>query len=68
MAATNPQAYEPDLAMSYNNLGILYHDTQRFTDSEQMYNSALEIYKRLAGANPQAYEPDLAMSYNKLAS
>ena len=52
--------------MSYNNLGILYHDTQRFTDSEQMYNSALEIYKRLAATNPQAYEPDLAVNYNNL--
>ena len=66
LSKTNPQIYEPDLAMSYNNLGILYSDTQRFTDSEQMYNSALEIRKRLAATNPQAYEPDLGNSYNNL--
>ena len=48
----NPQAYEPDLARSYNNLANLYRDTQRFTESEQMYKAALEIRKRLAEANP----------------
>ena len=66
LSKTNPQIYEPDLAVSYNNLGVLYSDTQRFTDSEQMHNSALEIRKRLAATNPQAYVPDLAMSYNNL--
>ena len=52
LADTNPQAYEPDLARSYNNLAVLYSDTQRFAESEQMYKAALEIRKRLAEANP----------------
>ncbi|WP_423808918.1 tetratricopeptide repeat protein, partial [Prevotella dentalis] len=55
------------MATSYNNLAVLYSDTQRFQDSEAMYKSALTIYERLAKANPQAYEPDLATSYNNLA-
>ena len=67
LAQANPQAYEPNLAISYNNLGNLYQDTQRFSESEEMYKLALTIYKRLAQANPQAYESDLAMSYNNLA-
>ena len=46
---------------------ILYNDTQRYTESEQMGKNALEIRKRLADANPQAYEPDLAQSYHNLA-
>ena len=66
LSKTNPQIYEPALAVSYNNLGVLYSDTRRFSDSEQMHNSALEIYKRLAATNPQTYDPDLAMSYNNL--
>mgnify|MGYP003547311035 FL=1 len=52
LAKDNPQAYEPDLARSYNNLAVLYSDTQRFAESEQMYKAALEIRKRLAEANP----------------
>ena len=68
LAQSNPQAYEPDLARSYNNLAVLYSDTQRFAESEAMHKQALAIYERLAQSNPQAYEPDLALSYNNLAS
>ena len=66
LAESNPQAYEPSLAASYNNLGILYRTTQRFHESEQMYKSSLEIYKRLSASNPLVYEPDLADSYHNL--
>ena len=59
---------EQNLAVIYNNLGLLYCDTHHFTDSEQMYKSALEIYKRLFESNPQVYEPDLADTYNNLAN
>ena len=63
----HPETYEPELALSYNNLAILYSDTQRFQVSESMHKSALAIHERLAKANPQAYEPALADSYNNLA-
>ena len=68
LADANPQAYEPGLAITYNDLASLYRDTQRFAESEQMHKAALEIFKRLADANPQAYEPGLAITYNGLAS
>ena len=68
LAKDTPQAYEPDLASSYNNLAVLYSDTQRFKESEVMHKLALAIRKRLADANPQAYEPRLADSYNNLAN
>ena len=67
LAQSNPQAYEPYLAMSYNNLANLYSDTQRFSESEAMYKQALAVRERLAQSNHQAYEPDLAMAYNNLA-
>lgn len=60
--------YEPDLAGIQNNLGILYKDTQRYEDSEKMYLSAMEIYRRLAAVNPQVYEPDLAMAQSNLGT
>ena len=62
----SPQAYEPGLATTQNNLGLLYSDTQRYGESEEMYLSAVEIYQRLSVANPQVYEPDLAMVQNNL--
>lgn len=67
LAQSNPQAYEPDLAVSYNNLASLYSTTQRFEESEEMHKMTLTIFERLAKANPQAYEPDLAMSFDNLA-
>ena len=54
------------MAACYNNLANLYCDTHRFADGEQMYNSALEIYKRLADTEPHAYDYDLAGSYDNL--
>ena len=68
LVQSNPQAYEPDLAQSYNNLAELYSNTQRFSESEAMYKKAIEIYERLVQSNPQTYEPDLATSYNNLAA
>ena len=68
LSQSNPQAYEPDLADSYNNLAVLYSDTQRFAESEAMHKQALAIRERLAKSNTQAYEPALAMSYNNLAN
>ena len=66
LAAISPQAYEPGLATTQNNLGILYSDTQRYEDSEEMFLSALMVYQRLTVENPQVYEPDLAMVQNNL--
>ncbi|MCI7614349.1 MAG: tetratricopeptide repeat protein [Bacteroidales bacterium] len=68
LVQANPQAYEPYLAYSYNNLANIFSDTQRFSESEAMHKQALAIRERLAQSNPQAYEPDLAMSYNNLAN
>ena len=65
---TKLEENEKKMADCYNNLGVLYGDTQRFTKSEHMYKSALDIYKRLSEPNPHAYEPNLAMIYNNLAS
>ena len=54
-------------ASLYNSLGNLYSDTQRFYESEVMYKTSLDIYKRLSKGHEIEYTPDLAMSYNNLA-
>ena len=60
----NADAYEPDLAGSYNNAGSLYSDQGQSDKAEKYYLDAIEIYERLVEKNADAYEPDLAMSYN----
>ena len=67
ISSTNPQAYEPDLAGTLNNLASMYNDTQRFDESETLYKEALEIRRRLSAIDPQTYEPDLAWTLNVLA-
>ena len=67
LSADNPQVYGSDLAGSYNNLAVFYHDIQRFKESEEMCLSGIAILERLAANNPQAYGADLADSYNNLA-
>ena len=68
LAKDNPQAQEPNLATTLNNLAILYSNTQRLTESEALYLEALEIYRRLAKGDPQVYEPDVATTLNNLAA
>ena len=67
LAKANPKAYESYVAMTLNNLALLYADTQRFDKAEAYYLRALEIYERLAKAHPEAYEADVAMTLNNLA-
>ena len=55
------------IAALYNNLALLYTDTQRFKESEEMNKAAIQIREQLAKENPKAYESDLATSYNNLA-
>ena len=66
LAQANPQAYLPNVAMTLNNLGLLYSATQRLSEGEQAYQEALTTSRQLAQANPQAYLPNVAMTLNNL--
>lgn len=57
-----------DVAMTLNNLGILYKDTQRLKEAEASYQEALTIYQDLAKANPQAYSSYVATTLNNLGN
>ena len=67
LAKASPEAYLPDVAMTLNNLAVLYSDTQRMKAAEEAYQEALSIRRELAKANPEAYLPDVAMTLNNLA-
>ncbi|ERJ68347.1 tetratricopeptide repeat protein, partial [Porphyromonas gingivalis] len=62
LATKNPQAYNPDLAMTLNNLGVLYYQINNRKEAEQAYKEALAIRKILAENNPSAYEIDYAQT------
>ncbi|MBB3841047.1 tetratricopeptide (TPR) repeat protein [Runella defluvii] len=59
---------EPDVAMTQNNLGILYNDKNEFPLALKAYTTALGIYERLAKTNPASYEPDVATTQNNLGN
>jgi tetratricopeptide (TPR) repeat protein len=67
LAQANPEAYLPDVAMTLNNLAILYRATQRMKEAEEAYQEALALRRDLAQANPEAYLPNVAMTLNNLA-
>ncbi|MBR5352176.1 MAG: tetratricopeptide repeat protein, partial [Bacteroidales bacterium] len=68
LAAQNPDAYLPYVAMTLNNLAVLHSDTNQLQEAEEEYNEALSIRRQLADKNPDAYLPDVAMILNNLAN
>lgn len=67
LAVRNPDDYRPNVAMTLNNLAILYRSAQRLGDAEAAYKEALAIRRDLAARNPDAYRPDVATTLNNLA-
>jgi tetratricopeptide (TPR) repeat protein len=59
LAADNPAAYLPDLAMTLNNLAVLEIQTEKYSNACAHLLEALEIREKLAAANPAAYDIDL---------
>jgi hypothetical protein len=68
LAAQNPAAYEPDLAMSLNNLSVRLGEAGRREEGLTAIQDAVTIYRRLVDQNPAAFEPDLASSLNNLSN
>jgi tetratricopeptide (TPR) repeat protein len=60
LAAGNPQAYLPDVAMTLNNLAVLHKATQQLSLAEEEYREALDIRRTLAERNPPAFQLDFA--------
>ena len=65
-AKKDTETYNPGLAMTLNNLGLLLSDNNETKQTQIYYQEALEIYRELAKKNPQANNPDLAETLNNL--
>ena len=68
LSKQNQEAYKPDVAMTLNNLGILFSDTNKLKQAQDYYEEALVIRQDLAKQNPEAYKPDVAMTLNNLGT
>lgn len=66
LAKDNPEVYLPKVALTLNNLGILYAATNKLEEAEGAYSEALKTYRSLADKNPAAYLPDVAMTLHNL--
>jgi len=66
LAASNPDAYRPDVADMLNYLGNLYRNTGRLGEAENAYNDALAIRRDLATRNPAAHRRGMAATLNNL--
>ena len=62
----NAATHEPELAMVYNNAGLLCKDQSQHQRAEKYFLAATEIYECLIKKNADAYESDLAISYNNV--
>ena len=68
LAETTPSTYLSSVAMTLNNLAVLYSETQRLKEAEDAYQEVLSIRRPLAQANPPAYLPDVARTLMNLAN
>ena len=66
LAKKNSQAYNPDLAVTLNNLANLLSNNNEIKQAKDCYQEALDIRRVLATKNPQAYNPNLAVTLNNL--
>ena len=60
-------AFEPDLALSLNNLSNRQSDAGDGSGALASITEAVTIYRRLAAGNPARHDPDLAQSLNNLS-
>ena len=69
LSATNPSVYEPDVAMTCNNLAVLLAGSpEGRKEAEELFREALKLYRKLSATNPSVYEPYVAMICNNLAN
>ncbi|MDC0722498.1 tetratricopeptide repeat protein [Nannocystis bainbridge] len=68
LAKRNPDAFQPDLAMSLNNLGNRQGEVGQREAALVSVAEAVRIFEELAKRNPDAFQPDLAASLNNLGA
>jgi tetratricopeptide (TPR) repeat protein len=67
LAARDPGAYRPNVALTLNNLGLLHRDTGRLAEAEKDYTEALATYRELTLNNPNIYDSRIAFLTKELS-
>jgi tetratricopeptide (TPR) repeat protein len=62
LARDNPQAFNPDLALSLHNIGSELSRLERHEEALEVTQEALGIRRQLAQNDPKNFIPDLAMT------
>lgn len=65
-AGNDPHAFELELAAVYNNLGLLFQETDRYQMAENVFKKALKIIDGAQGQDPREVEFRRAIIYNDL--
>ena len=68
LAASEPDAFLPNLAMSLNNLSADLSALGRREEALAASEEAVKIYRELAASQPDAFLPNVAMSLNNLGN
>lgn len=68
LAAADPAAHEPDLAMALHNLGAYLAKVGQWEEALASTRAAVTIRKRLVTVDSDTYEPDLASSLANLGA
>jgi len=68
LVALNRDAYQPDLAVSVNNLANRLAEAGRWAEALATAQEAVDLCRELVALNRDAYLPNLAGSVNNLAN
>ncbi|HKI36446.1 MAG TPA: CHAT domain-containing tetratricopeptide repeat protein [Gemmataceae bacterium] len=68
LARQRPDVYQPDVAMTLNNLGSVQDALNDLEAARASYQEALAIRRELARQRPDVYRPDVAMTLNNLGT
>lgn len=67
LATRYPDAFEPELAISLNNLGLVLRSLGRLEESLDATQEAISLRRRLAVDRPEVFEPYLVSSLLNLS-
>ena len=68
LSEQNPEAYNPNVAMILNNLGILLRSTNELKQAQAHLEEAVQIYRGLLGHNLEEYKTALATILNNMGN
>jgi tetratricopeptide (TPR) repeat protein len=68
LATRNPDRFQPDLAMSLNNLGSRLSELGQYEAALAATREAVDHYRTLVTRHAEAFQPKLATSLNNLGN